>query len=196
MLTRLSDDCSKRDTRTFIENSCLAHCTLTRPSSRMYIATASYGCVSAVDAAVTDRMSSPWLFGARPQSSRMSIATAVTPLGRVWQQGVTVAAIDLVQEAQLFLICEFLDCDKDVLRFVGVSKAARLSISVLHGTAGAVYALPGAALPAALTGPCPSVSAAILLSRASNWASWRLWVSRSSRCCAASLSLASACCRW
>jgi hypothetical protein len=63
----------------------------------MYIATASYGCVSAVDAAETDRMSSPWLFGARPQSSRMSIATAVTPLGRVWQQGVTVAAIDLVR---------------------------------------------------------------------------------------------------
>ena len=27
----------------------------------------------------------------------MSIATAVTPLGRVWQQGVTVAAIDLVR---------------------------------------------------------------------------------------------------
>ena len=45
----------------------------------------------------------------------------------------------LIQEAPLSLICDFLDCDEDVLRFVGASKAARLSISLLHGTAGAVY---------------------------------------------------------
>ena len=51
-----------------------------RPSSRMYIATASYGCDSAVDAAETDRMSSPWLFGVTSGKLHSKLSAAIWDL--------------------------------------------------------------------------------------------------------------------
>ena len=45
----------------------------------------------------------------------------------------------LTKEWQVFLISGFLDYDKDVLCLVGACKAARLCITLLHRTGGAIY---------------------------------------------------------
>ena len=45
----------------------------------------------------------------------------------------------LIQQLLLSLICTFLDCDRDVLCVVEACNAAKVSIALLHGSAGAMY---------------------------------------------------------